>query len=154
MIHRPRVLLLDEPTVGADPLTRDSLLALVRAAADDGSAVVYTTHYLPELDALDATMAVADHGRILARGARAQLLATVPGHAVVEFDRPPPVEWGGADPTVEIRRDGTRLTITARDPAGTLAPLLARHPSDTSHLRSIELHPPTLDDLYRHLVRP
>jgi ABC-2 type transport system ATP-binding protein len=98
MIHRPRVLLLDEPTVGADPITRDALLAVVRAAARDGAAVVYTTHYLPELDTLDATLAVADHGRVVARGSRAELLATVPG---------------GGD----------------------------------------ELHPPTLDDLYRHLVR-
>src|SRR5580692_6307053 len=50
MVHRPRVLLLDEPTVGADPVTRDALLAAVRGAAAEGAAVVYTTHYLPELD--------------------------------------------------------------------------------------------------------
>jgi ABC-2 type transport system ATP-binding protein len=78
MIHRPRVLLLDEPTVGADPITRDALLAVVRATAADGTAVVYTTHYLPELDTLGATLAVADHGRVIARGSRADLLATVP----------------------------------------------------------------------------
>ena len=78
MIHRPRVLLLDEPTVGADPITRDALLAVVRATAEEeGTAVVYTTHYLPELDTLDATLAVADHGRVIARGSRADLLATV-----------------------------------------------------------------------------
>lgn len=97
MVHRPRVLLLDEPTVGADPITRDALLSVVRAAAGEGAAVVYTTHYLPELDTLDATLAVADHGRVVARGSRAELLATVPGSGD-------------------------------------------------------ELHPPTLDDLYRHLV--
>lgn len=151
MIHRPRLLLLDEPTVGADPLTRGSLLAFVRAAADEGAAVVYTTHYLPELDTLDATMAVADHGRVLARGRRAELLAAVPGHAVVDFDGPAPGDWGD-DPALDIRRDGSRLTVTAPDAAGVLAPLLAKHSGDTRHLRSIELHPPTLDDLYRHLV--
>jgi ABC-2 type transport system ATP-binding protein len=78
MLHRPRVLLLDEPTVGADPVTRDALLAAVRGAAAEGAAVVYTTHYLPELDTLGATLAVADHGRVIARGGRAELLATVP----------------------------------------------------------------------------
>jgi ABC-2 type transport system ATP-binding protein len=75
MIHRPPVLLLDEPTVGADPLTREALLRAVRDAADDGAAIVYTTHYLPELDELGATLAIADHGRVIARGARDELLA-------------------------------------------------------------------------------
>ena len=81
------LLLLDEPTAGR-PDTRDALLAVVRAAAGDGAAVVYTTHYLPELDTLEATVAVADHGRIIARGDRAQLLATVPGHEL----RPPTLD--------------------------------------------------------------
>jgi ABC-2 type transport system ATP-binding protein len=92
MLHRPPVLLLDEPTVGADPVTRDALLAAVRAAAADGAAVVYTTHYLPELDSLGATLAVADHGRIVARGSRAELLAGVPGHATGADGRPPSLD--------------------------------------------------------------
>jgi ABC-2 type transport system ATP-binding protein len=90
MLHRPRLLLLDEPTVGADPVTRDALLAAVRAVAADGAAVVYTTHYLPELDTLRATLAIADHGRVVARGDRAELLATVPGGAA--GDRPPTLD--------------------------------------------------------------
>jgi len=165
MVHRPRVLLLDEPTVGADPVTRDALLAVVRAAADDGAAVVYTTHYLPELDTLGATLAVASGGRVIARGSRAELLASVPGRAVADFDRLPAalraaalagqaappggLAYGGA---VEISQDGTRLVITAPDPAAALAPLLAAHADAVTHLRSLELHPPTLDDLYRHLL--
>jgi len=151
MVHRPRLLLLDEPTVGADPVTRDALLAVVRAAAADGAAVVYTTHYLPELDTLDATLAVADHGRIIVRGDRAELLATVPGHAVIDFDRPLALA-AAADSPAEICRDGSRLVITAADPAAALAPLLAAHPDAVAHLRGIELRPPTLDDLYRHVV--
>ena len=99
MLHRPRVLLLDEPTVGADPVTRDALLAAVRAAAAEGAAVVYTTHYLPELDTLNATLAVADHGRVVARGDRAELLATVPSGAV-----------GGRPPTLD---DLYRRLVTA-----------------------------------------
>jgi ABC-2 type transport system ATP-binding protein len=70
MIGDPPLLLLDEPTAGADPTTRTALLAAVRARAAAGVAVVYTTHYLPELAELDATVAVARHGRIVARGSR------------------------------------------------------------------------------------
>ena len=58
------LLLLDEPTVGADPMTRSKLLAVVADRAAAGAAVVYTTHYLPELTELGASVAVAEAGRI------------------------------------------------------------------------------------------
>ncbi len=152
MLHRPKVLLLDEPTVGADPITRERLLAVVRSAADDGAAVVYTTHYLPELDVLDATVAVADHGRILARGSRAALLATVPGHAVLRFDGLVSPSDVPPDPRVEIQRDPDRLTITALDPVAIVASVLAAQPVLARRLRAIELREPTLDDVYRRLM--
>ena len=75
LLHEPPVLLLDEPTAGADPVTRDSLLAVVAARARAGAAVCYTTHYLPELDQLAATIAVAARGRVIARGDRATLVS-------------------------------------------------------------------------------
>ncbi|MEU8261618.1 ABC transporter ATP-binding protein [Micromonospora sp. NPDC048999] len=78
LLHEPAVLLLDEPTVGADPASRQALLATVRARARAGAAVCYTTHYLPELELLGATVALADAGRVVFRGTRAELLATLP----------------------------------------------------------------------------
>jgi ABC-2 type transport system ATP-binding protein len=79
LLHRPRLLLLDEPTTGADPGTRQALLRLVRAYADAGTAVCYATHYLPELADLGATLAVVARGRVIARGSQADLLKGVPG---------------------------------------------------------------------------
>ena len=70
--ERP-LLLLDEPTVGADPLTRTKLLNVVADRAKAGAAVVYATHYLPELAELGATVAVAKNGRIMARGTQDEL---------------------------------------------------------------------------------
>jgi ABC-2 type transport system ATP-binding protein len=70
--ERP-LLLLDEPTVGADPLTRTKLLNVVADRAKAGAAVIYTTHYLPELAELKATVAVAKNGRITARGTQDEL---------------------------------------------------------------------------------
>jgi ABC-2 type transport system ATP-binding protein len=67
------LLLLDEPTVGADPQTRSALLEVVASRAAAGAAVVYTTHYLPELAELGATVAFAHAGRVSARGSQAEL---------------------------------------------------------------------------------
>ena len=95
---------------------------------------------------------VADHDRS-SREDRATS-ATVPGHATIEFDTPVvnlsiPTTAGAT-----VRTEGNRVTISAPDPGATLAPWLFAHPDATRHLRSIEVHPPTLDDLYRHLVHP
>ena len=71
--HRPRVVLLDEPTAGADTQTRGAILDAVRGFAADGTAIVYTTHYLPEVEALDADVALLEAGRIIASGSVAEL---------------------------------------------------------------------------------
>jgi ABC-2 type transport system ATP-binding protein len=152
MIHHPRVLLLDEPTVGADPITREALLSAVRRAADDGAAVVYTTHYLPELDALDATLAVADNGRIIARGQRDKLLSQVDGHAVLVFEGPAPQLDLDRYRFASIAVDGSDLTITAANPASVVAAIVSDGPDLKARLRSVEVQPPNLDDLYRHLL--
>jgi ABC-2 type transport system ATP-binding protein len=68
LIHRPAVLFLDEPTVGADVRARAGILDVVRAMAAQGTAVLYTTHYLAELEALGSDVAVLHEGRIAANG--------------------------------------------------------------------------------------
>lgn len=73
VLHRPRVVLLDEPTVGLDPQTRLNILELVRSIAKDGAAVVYTTHYLDEAERLCDRIGIIDHGAILAEGSLAEL---------------------------------------------------------------------------------
>ncbi len=75
LVHRPPVVLLDEPTAGADPQTRSALLAVVAAVAAEGTAVLYTTHYLPEVEELGAHVHLLDRGRIIAAGPLDQLVA-------------------------------------------------------------------------------
>jgi ABC-2 type transport system ATP-binding protein len=153
MMHRPRVLLLDEPTVGADPITRHAVLSAVRSAADEGCAVVYTTHYLPELEVLGASLAVVKEGRVIARGTRADLLAAVPGRAVLRYAGAPPTMAAHMSDAHAVQIDGSDVTITVTNPAVYVATLLACRADGVNRLRSIELSPPTLDDLYRQLLR-
>jgi ABC-2 type transport system ATP-binding protein len=127
MLPRPALLLLDEPTAGVDPETREALLDAVRLRAAAGAAVVYTTHYLPELADLGATIAVARHGRVIARGTAAELLRDLPGEVRLTFDHE------------EIR-------VSTRDPTATLAELVR---SASAPVRAVDVRQPTLDDLYR-----
>ncbi len=73
IVHRPKVLLLDEPTVGVDPQSRVSLLDLVREEAAAGTCVLYTTHYMEEAEQLCERLAIVDHGKVIAAGTLGEL---------------------------------------------------------------------------------
>ena len=75
LVHRPKVLMLDEPTVGADVTTRIQLIDAVKQLAAEGAAVVYTTHYLQEVESLNSDIVIIDDGSILAKGSLAELVA-------------------------------------------------------------------------------
>ena len=69
LIHRPRVLVLDEPTVGVDAQSRANLLATIGALRDQGTAVLYTSHYFDEIGRLCDRVGIIDHGRLIVEGA-------------------------------------------------------------------------------------
>jgi len=75
IVHKPKVLLLDEPTVGVDPQSRAKLFDLVEAERDAGACVLYTTHYMEEAERLCDSLAIIDHGKIIAKGTVAELKA-------------------------------------------------------------------------------
>lgn len=77
LLHQPTLLVLDEPTVGVDPQSRDAILAAVEQLADDGLAVVYTSHYMEEVERLADRVGIMDHGRLVAEGTRRELVAMV-----------------------------------------------------------------------------
>ncbi|MCP3939480.1 MAG: ABC transporter ATP-binding protein [Actinomycetia bacterium] len=76
LVHTPKLLMLDEPTVGADVATRAQLIEAVRELADEGAAIVYTTHYMPEVEALEAEIVIIDKGAVRATGTQAELIAS------------------------------------------------------------------------------
>jgi ABC-2 type transport system ATP-binding protein len=139
--HRPPLLLLDEPTVGSDIETRQMLLDVVRGLAAEGTAVVYTTHYLPELEVLGATIAILEGGRIVARGTQDSLIRRYGGAALkLVFDGPAPEL-----PDAESPRSGSLLRVEADDPAGTAVSILARLGPHARRLQSIDIVRPGLE---------
>jgi linearmycin/streptolysin S transport system ATP-binding protein len=77
LLHRPRLLVLDEPTVGVDPQSRNAILENVEALRGEGAAVLYTTHYMEEAERLCDRVGIIDQGRLIAEGTRRELVAQV-----------------------------------------------------------------------------
>jgi ABC-2 type transport system ATP-binding protein len=83
LVHEPKVLFLDEPTVGVDPQSRNHIFDTVRGLRADGMTVIYTTHYMEEVEALCDRVAIMDHGDIVALGSLGELIAQHAGKGIV-----------------------------------------------------------------------
>jgi len=90
LIHRPRLVLLDEPTVGLDPQIRQELWSLIDGLRAEGVTALMSTHYIEEAERLADVVAVMSHGRIVAQGAPAELIREHAGTEVLEVFGPPP----------------------------------------------------------------
>ena len=124
ILHRPAVLILDEPTVGVDPQSRSHLLAAVRELARGGMAVVYTSHYMEEVQAMADRIAIMDGGRVIAAGTLDELLAShARGQLRVELaDEPHAHAVAAAMLDHGATVSGRAVTLT---PVGALAPVVA-----------------------------
>ncbi len=145
LVGTPRLLLLDEPTAGADPDARGALLNLVRDLAAAGTAVCYSTHQLGEVEMLGASVAVLHRGRMVARGSVASLIAAH-GSPTVElsFFGPapaPPPDIGGSV-------QGDTIRIQADDPGELLARWLRAAGGEASRLRSVDVVRPGLEAVF------
>ena len=85
IVHRPPVILLDEPTVGVDPQSRARLFDMVEAERDAGACVLYTTHYMEEAERLCDSLAIIDHGKLIATGTVAELRAKLGARDVLQL---------------------------------------------------------------------
>lgn len=92
IVHQPKVLLLDEPTVGVDPQSRARLFDLVEAERDAGACVLYTTHYMEEAERLCDSLAIIDRGTIIAKGSVAELKAQLGARDALQLNGSFPVE--------------------------------------------------------------
>jgi len=77
LIHRPKLVLMDEPTVGVDPQSRNRIFEMIEKLHGDGTAIIYTTHYMEEAERLCDRVAIVDHGRTIALGTKDELVQNV-----------------------------------------------------------------------------
>jgi len=77
LVHRPKLLIMDEPTVGIDPQSRNHILESVKKIAEEGTTVIYTTHYMEEVQAICSRISIMDSGRVIAEGSLDELVGRI-----------------------------------------------------------------------------
>ena len=134
LVHRPRLLLLDEPTVGLDPQVRQELWALIDALRAEGTTVLMSTHYIEEAQRLADTVTIMAHGKAVATGPPAELVARHAGREAVEVYGPPPklteAEVAARSAGLRTRRTGTSVSILGVENADGRAPAGERRPAN------------------------
>jgi lipooligosaccharide transport system ATP-binding protein len=119
LIHRPRLVLLDEPTVGLDPQVRQELWALIDALRSEGTTILMSTHYIEEAQRLADTVLIMSHGSGVAAGPPSRLVREHAGSEVLEVYGPPPrlaeVEAEAKEAGLRTRRTGTSVSILGMD---------------------------------------
>ena len=157
IVHEPRVLLLDEPTVGVDPQSRVRLLELVREQAAAGVCVLYTTHYMEEAEELCDRLAILDHGKLLAEGTLDELRARLGGRDVLRlagrFDAPRVRERLAREAELEVvQADAETLLLAAEQGSRRLPALFGALAEVGAEVRETTLTRPSLESLFIQLT--
>ena len=159
LLHKPRLLFMDEPTVGIDPQSRRAILDSVKALNNDGMTILYTTHYMEEAQELSDRVGIIDHGKLIALGTQSELTAQVgemdtlilhlgenedPEHLAQALKALPGVlQANPSDHTVAL------VTPSAEE---LLAPVVSRSNELGIKIHSIDMREPNLEAVFLHLT--
>ena len=157
LLHRPRLLILDEPTVGVDPQSRNAILESVEELSGEGMAVLYTTHYMEEAERLCDRIGIVDLGELKAEGTRAQLVALVGQHDRVSLEGTGDLEAAAKASlrlpevrSASVQAGAIELIV---DHARSVLPELLRASADAgAAVSSVEVVEPDLEAVFLHLT--
>jgi ABC-2 type transport system ATP-binding protein len=147
VLHRPALILLDEPTVGVDPQSRQRIWEMLAQLREGGAALLITTHQLDEAQQLCDRIVIIDHGRSIASGTVPELIASTIGmrHEVsLRLDAPPPAALAADG----LRIDGRAIVGRLGNVASELPALLARIAASDRIVEDVQLGSPTLHSVF------
>jgi ABC-2 type transport system ATP-binding protein len=157
LLHKPRVIFMDEPTVGIDPQSRRSILDSVKALRDGGATVLYTTHYMEEAEELSDHIAIMDHGKVIAGGTRSELV-----RIIGELDRitltlscdadKVAAAWGALPGVVRTTALDNTLTLLVEDSNRVLPGLFEAAGAAGVRISAIAIQEPNLEAVFLHLT--
>jgi len=158
LLHRPNLLVLDEPTVGVDPQSRNAILASVEALGDAGMAILYTTHYMEEAERLCDRVGIIDEGRVRAEGTRRELVALVGQRDRVNLTATAEVQPGAMEPlrglpgVHEVTTHDCAIDLLVDEARHRLPRILEAVADAGVEIRSVEVIEPDLEAVFLHLT--
>ncbi|RKS06880.1 ABC-2 type transport system ATP-binding protein [Nocardiopsis sp. Huas11] len=157
LLNRPRLLILDEPTVGVDPQSRHSILESIHALAQDGMSVLYTTHYMEEAEQLCDRIGILEGGRIRAEGTQRELVAQVGENDTVLVDlgtegREFTDSLEAIEAVREVVFEGDQMRLLAEDARGCLPLVMKVLTESGADVRSVRIQEPDLETVFLSLT--
>ncbi len=157
LLHRPQFLILDEPTVGVDPQSRNSILEAVEALSREGMSVLYTTHYMEEAERLCDRVGIIDEGKLVAEGTRRQLVAQIGQMDRVELRGRDQIDGAAAaiaalDGVTEVAPSDQGLSVLAKDASSSLPHILSAATSSGMTVVGVDVQEPDLEAVFLHLT--
>jgi ABC-2 type transport system ATP-binding protein len=157
LLNRPTLLILDEPTVGVDPQSRNAILESVEALAGEGMAVLYTTHYMEEAERLCDRIGIIDTGRLQAEGTRDELVRLTGGVDTIRIGGTGDLAGAAEElrliPGVErVDTDRRSATLTVKDAPLLVAQVVGTASAHGVTLADVEISRPDLESVFLHLT--
>jgi ABC-2 type transport system ATP-binding protein len=158
LLHRPELLILDEPTVGVDPQSRNAILESVEALSTEGMAVLYTTHYMEEAERLCDRIGIIDSGRLQAEGTRDELILLTGGVDTIRLGASGGDLTAAADelrliPGVErVEAERRSAILTVKDAPALVAQVVGTAAARGVTLADVEISRPDLESVFLHLT--
>ena len=157
IVHEPKVLLLDEPTVGVDPQSRVRLLDLVRSQIKKGTCVLYTTHYMEEAESLCDHLAIIDHGKIIAAGTLSELRSMMGERDILRltgsFDPDSiPAALSQLADVERVQAETDALTLAVANASARLSEIFQALSTAGAEIRETTLTQPSLESLFIKLT--
>ncbi len=157
LLHRPRILVMDEPTVGIDPQSRNHILETVLRLNKEGMTVVYTSHYMEEVELLCSRVAIMDHGRIIAMGTKDELRKLIGDKDTIYIQAVNPSPQISARlkelPGVAgVSLEGSLFKIIADDGDTVLAGIISILDAQRCKIHSVSIEESNLEGVFLHLT--
>lgn len=159
LLHKPKLLFMDEPTVGIDPQSRRMILDKVKELNQQGMAILYTTHYMEEAQELSNRVGIIDHGKLIAVGSQEELTKQVGENDSIHILTDPMDDLSsiasklqGFDGITRVTVDESGLNLITSNAETNLAPIIQEVSQAGARIKSIEIIEPNLETVFLHLT--